>query len=60
MKIKTFQSLNKPIKVLDKAKETVQLINIDRRIYCRLLVVSKDRDIDLKEVQSYELAPVPL
>ena len=29
-------------------------------MYSRLLVVSKDRDIDLEEVQSYELASVPL
>ena len=29
-------------------------------MYSRLLVVSKDRDIDLEEVKSYELAPVPL
>ena len=29
-------------------------------MYRRLLVVSKDRGIDLEEVQSYELASVPL
>ena len=29
-------------------------------MYSRLLVVSKDRGIDLEEVQSYELASVPL
>ena len=29
-------------------------------MFSRLLVVSKDRDIDLGKVQSYELASVPL
>jgi hypothetical protein len=29
-------------------------------VYSHLLLVSKSRDVDLKEVQSYELAPVPL
>ena len=29
-------------------------------MYSRLLVVSKDSDIDLGKVQSYELASVPL
>ena len=57
--IKTFQSLNKPIK-LSKSKQTLKAVNIDRQVYSRLLVVSKDREIDLQEVQSYELAPVPL
>ena len=57
--IKTFQSLNKPIKS-SKGKQALKTINLDRQVYSRLLVVSKDRDIDLEEVQSYELASVPL
>jgi len=57
--IKTFQSLTKPIKVT-KDKQNLKIINIDRQVYGRLLVISKDRDVDLKNVLSYELAPVPL
>ena len=57
--IKTFQSLNKPIKP-SKRKQALKTINLDRQVYSRLLVVSKDRDIDLEEVKSYELASVPL
>ena len=45
--IKTFQSLNKPIK-LGKGKP----INLDGQVYSRLVVVSKDLDIELKEVHS--------
>ena len=47
--IKTFQSLNKPIKP-SKGKQALKTINLDRQVYSRLLVVSKDRGIDLEEV----------
>lgn len=49
--IKTFQSLNKPIK-LSKDKQNQKSIKIDRQVYGRLLVVSRDRDVDLQDVLS--------
>jgi hypothetical protein len=57
--VKTFACLSKPIK-LTKDKQKVQAVNIDREIFSRLVVVSESRDIDLKELYSYELAQVPL
>ena len=57
--IKTFQSLNKPIKP-SVGKLALKTINLDRQLYSRLLLVSKERDIDLEVVQSYALASVPL
>ena len=55
MNVKTFASLNKPLK-LTKEKQTLKSIKIDRQVYSRLLVVSINRDVDLEEVHSYELA----
>jgi len=57
--IKTFQSLNKPI-LPSMENQALKTINFDRQVYGRHLVVSKSRDIDLEEVQLYELASVPL
>ena len=57
--VKTFQNLNKPIEP-SKGKQALKTINLDGQVYSRLLVVSKNRDIELKEVQSYELASVLL
>jgi len=57
--IETFQSLNEPVEP-SKGKQALKTINLDRQVYSRLLVVSKDGDIDLEEVPSYDLASVPL
>ena len=48
-----------PIKP-SKGKQALKRINLDRQVYSRLLVVSKDRDSYLGIVQSYELASAPL
>ena len=44
--IETFQSLNEPVEP-SKGKQALKTINLDRQVYSRLLVVSKDRDINL-------------
>ena len=56
--IKTFTSLNKPIKT-SKDKETAKLISADRQCFSRLLVVGQKRAIDLSSLLFYELSPVP-
>ena len=56
--IKTFSSINKPIKV-SRDKEKAKLINVDRECFSRLLVVGQKREIDLPNLLSYELSPVP-
>ena len=59
MKLKTFASLSKPLKSA-KNKEKQIVINADRQLWNRLAIVSKSRDIDFKDVLSYELSSVPL
>ena len=59
MKLKTFASLSEPVKS-EKSKEKQIVINADRQLWNRLTVVSKVRDIDFKDVLSYELSSIPL
>ena len=56
---KTFASLNKKVKVSSK-KAGERVLRSDRELFSRLLVASRKRDLDLKNVLSYELSPVPL
>ena len=39
--------------------EKVLTINADRELFCRLVIAAKSRDINLKDVLSYELSAVP-
>ena len=57
MKIKTFSSANKEIRV--KSSDKLVTINADRDLFGRLLIVSNTRQICLKDVLSFELSPVP-
>ena len=57
MKIKTFSSTNKKIRV--KSSDKLVTVNADRDLFGRLLIVSNTRQICLKEVLSFELSPVP-
>ena len=41
-------------------KEKISAVNADGEIFGRLLVAAKHRDIDLKEVLSYELCSAPI
>ncbi len=54
----TFASLNK--RVNSQRKQSVQQLNVDRQIFSRLTVIAQSRDIDIKGIMEYELAPVPL
>ena len=55
----TFETLNKVMTVpISKDKEKV--IKYDKDPFQRFLVVSGSREIDLQDVLSYELSPVPL
>lgn len=46
---------------VQKARKTeeVKVLKADRSVFTRLLVVAQTRDIDLKEVFTYSLAPIP-
>ena len=55
----TFETLKKVMTVpISKDKEKV--IKYDKDLFQRFLVVSRSREIDLQDVLSYELSPVPL
>ena len=59
IKLKTFASLSKPLKSA-KSKEKQIVINVDRQLWNRLAIASKSRDIDFRDVLSYELSSVLL
>ena len=55
----TFETLNKVMTVpISKDKEKV--MKYDKDPFQRFLVVPRSREIDLQDVHSYELSPVPL
>ena len=60
LKIKSFCSVAKTTVMSTSQKEKISSVNADREIFGRLLVAAKHRDIDLKEVLSYELCSVPI
>ena len=59
LEIKSFSSAAKKIAVKNQKDMTVS-VNADRELFGRLLVAAKNRDINLKEVLSYELCSVPI
>ena len=58
LKIKSFSSVAK--KTVMKNQTNMLSVNADRELFGRLLVAAKNRDINLKEVLSYELCSVPI
>ena len=58
MKIKTFAVLSKKAKV-KSADEKLVTVSAYRNLFARLLIVSRSRDINLREVLRYELSSVP-
>ena len=55
----TFETLNEVMTVpISKNKEKV--IKYDKDLFQRFVVVSRSREIDLQDILSYELSPVPL
>ncbi|KAK3696845.1 hypothetical protein QZH41_003454 [Actinostola sp. cb2023] len=59
LKIKTFSTITKVAKI-KTSNEKVLTINADRELFGRMVVVARKRDIDLKDVLSYELSAVPI
>ena len=59
LKINTFSSAAKKMEVKATNNKVITL-NTDRELFGRLLVVAKQRDIDLREVLNYELSAVPV
>ncbi|XP_028415026.1 uncharacterized protein LOC114538109 [Dendronephthya gigantea] len=58
MKLKTFKSMSKSKKVKTSSGSTVTVKN-DARFWARLLVIAKNRDIDLENVFTYSLRAYP-
>ena len=58
LKIKTFESLSQRTKVKTH-NDKMFTIAADRDLFTRLTISAKSRDINLKEVLSYELSTVP-
>ena len=58
LKIQTFASMTKNIQV-KASDEKLTTVNADRTLFARLLIASRSRNIDLREVLKYELSPVP-
>ena len=58
--LKTFASLEKRSKAMSKSKQKLLNVNVDKQLFGRLLVISKDKDVDVEELFSYELSSVPL
>ena len=56
----TFASLEKNSKAMSKSKQKPLNVNVYRQLFGRSLVISKDRDVDVMELFSYELSSVPL
>ena len=57
MNIKTFASLSKKVKA-KSADEKLMTVSADRNLFGRLLIASRSRDINLREVLKYELDSV--
>ena len=56
--IKTFSTMNKPLKVKTQGK--IESVNIDRQIFSKLTIIAQSREVDIKTLLHYELAPVRL
>ena len=58
LKVKSFSTMAKKTNV--KANDKVITVGADRDLFGRLLIAANTREINLKEVLSYELSAVPL
>ena len=58
LKIKTFSSTTKKVKV-KASDEKITTVSADRELFGQLLIVANARQVNLKEVMSYELSPIP-
>lgn len=60
LKIKTFSSAMKKQPVKANTNDKISTLTSDRELFGRLLVVAKQREINLRDVLSYELSTVPV
>ena len=58
MKIKTFARMVKKVQA-KPSEEKLATVNADRNLFARLLIASKSRDINLRDLLKYGLSPVP-
>ena len=58
-KLQTFSSLSKKISSKKKNGDVIELKN-SKELFAKLLLIAKNRDLDLKEVLRYSLRPFPL
>ena len=58
LSIKTFSSMTKKVKVKAGDEKSIT-VHVDRDLFGRLLIVANARQINLMEVLSYELSPIP-
>ena len=58
MKIKTFASMVKKVQA-KPSEEKLATVNADRNLFSCLLIASKSRGINLKDLLKHELSPVP-
>ena len=55
LKLKTFATATR----VQTKKAELQSVRSDRSLFIQLLLVAKDRDIDLRDILCYTLSPVP-
>ena len=65
LKINTFDAsvvteVTLKVTVSDSKEKTILSVNADQHLFCRIVIVAKSRDIDLKNVLKHELSNVPL
>lgn len=58
LKVKTFQSTTKKLQI-KAADEKLITVKADRDLFGRLLIAANARQVNLREVLTYELSPVP-
>ena len=59
VKLPTFSVTNKPVKI-NTGKEKIQVLKGGCDFFHRCSIISQKREVDMKQVLSYELAAVPL
>ena len=59
LKLKTFSSMAKKVKVKSK-NGTEATLKSNRNLFARMLLLAQSRNIDMKEVLCFPLAPFPL
>ena len=58
-KLKTLRFYRTPVKLSSDNPSMPKIIDADRGFFSRLIVVAKSRSVDLKDILTHELSPVP-